>query len=63
MPNQSKEEWKALRQLTADNGMALVVVDRQEYIKKAKILQKIPTHIGLSLQILPTNTKQSWSMS
>ena len=46
-PNLSKEEWKALKQLktdkecmalTVDKGVALVVMDRQEYIKKAKIL-------------------------
>ena len=46
-PNLSKEEWKALKQLktdkeciilTADKGVALVVMDRQEYTKRAKIL-------------------------
>ena len=45
--NLSKQEWKTLKQLktdkdhiiiTADKGVALVVIDRQEYIKKAKIL-------------------------
>ena len=45
-PNLSKEEWKALKQLktdkeciilTADKGLALVVMDRQEYIEKAKM--------------------------
>ena len=46
-PNLSKEEWKALKQLntdkecivlTGDKGVVLVVMDRQEYMKKAKIL-------------------------
>ena len=46
-PNLRKEEWKALKQLnidkdhmvlTADKGVALVVMDRQEYIKKARAL-------------------------
>ena len=46
-PNLKKEEQKALQQLkshrshvilTADEGMALFVMDRHEYIKKAKIL-------------------------
>ena len=45
--NLSKEEWKALKQLKtdkdhivliADKGVALVVMDRQEYIKKARAL-------------------------
>ena len=46
MPNLSKEEWNALKQLktdncmvlTADREVALVVMDRQEYIKKAGAL-------------------------
>ena len=42
-PSLRKEEWKSLKQqktdkecmaLTADKGVALVVMDRQEYIKK-----------------------------
>ena len=46
-PNLSKEEWKALKQLKTDKecivlttykGVSLVVMDRQEYIKKTKIL-------------------------
>ena len=48
-PNLSKEELKALKQLktdkecivlTADKGVALVVMDSQDYIKKAKVLLK-----------------------
>ena len=46
-PNLRKEEMKALKQLktdkdhmvlTADKGVAMVVIDRQEYIQKARAL-------------------------
>ena len=46
-PHLSKEEWKAVKQLktdkecivlTTEKGVVLVVMDRQEYIKKANIL-------------------------
>ena len=51
--NISKEEFKALRELkmdnnrlflTADNGVALVVIDKAEYIKKAEDLLKEKTY-------------------
>ena len=46
-PNLTREEWKALKQLksdkdhiivTADKGLALVNMDRGDYIKKMKEL-------------------------
>ena len=52
----SKEKWKALKQLktdkdhiilTADKGVALVVKDRQDYIKKPGPFWKTPVFIGL----------------
>ena len=48
-PKLSKDEWEALKQLkedknnillTADKGVPLVVIDRQDYIKKARDLLK-----------------------
>ena len=65
-PNLSKEEWKALKQLktdkdhivlTADKGVALVVMDRQKYILKNRPLWKISVLIGLFQQIPLTSTR------
>ena len=61
-PNLRKEEWKALKQLktdkehmvlTADKGLTLVVMDKQECIKKAGYFWKTPTPIGPFQQIPP----------
>ena len=54
--NQTKDEFKAMKELksdrehivlTADKGVALVVMDKNEYIKKMKELWMILTHTGL----------------
>ena len=58
-PNITREEWKALRELkedksrmvlTADKGVALVVMDTAEYKKKAEDLLQQPTY-----QPIPTD--------
>ena len=64
--NMSKEEWKALKQLktdkdhivlTAGKGVALVVMDRQKYIKKPWPFWKTPILIGPFQQIPLTSTR------
>ena len=66
-PNLSKEEWKALRQLksdknciilTADKVVALVVMDRQAYIKKVKILLE-DTNTYRPIPTYPTNQQKT----
>ena len=62
-PNLRKEEIKAIKQLkadkdhmvlTADKGVALVVMDRSDYIKKAKELLD-DTNTYRTIQSDPTN--------
>ena len=64
--NLSKEEWKALKQLKAgkdhivlmaDKGVALVVMDRQEYIKNPGPFWKTSVLTGLFQQIPLTSTR------
>ena len=52
-PNISKEEYQALKQikndnprmvLTADKGMSMVVMDKEEYIQKSEELLQQPTY-------------------
>ena len=43
--------------LTADKGVVLVVMDRQEYIKKPWPFWKTPIPIGSFQQILPTSSR------
>ena len=62
-PNLTREEWKDIKQLesdkdcivvTADKGVAVVVMDRNEYIKKMKnLLEDTITYSPLSMD--PTN--------
>ena len=66
-PNLTREEWKALKQLksdkdqiivTVDKGVALLVMDRSEYIKKMKgLLEDTITY--RSLNIDPTNKQKN----
>ena len=55
-PNISKEEWKAIKELrsdkehlvlTADKGVALVVIDKKDYIQKMQKLLEDKTLTGL----------------
>ena len=55
-PNITREEWKALKELkedksrmvlTADKGVALVVMDTAEYKKKAEDLLQQPTYMPI----------------
>ena len=64
--NLSKEEWKALKKLKAgkdhivlmaDKGVALVVMDRQEYIKNPGLFWKTSVLTGLFQQIPLTTTR------
>ena len=66
-PNISKEEHYAIHQLkkdttrmvlTADKGVCLVVVDKEDYIKKSEELLLKPTYKILP-QIPPQNTRTS----
>ena len=66
-PILSKEEWKAIKYLksdrdctisTADNGAALVVMNRSDYIKKMKeLLEDTSTYRPLNMD--PTNKQKS----
>ena len=62
-PNISKEEWKAIKELrsdkeclvvTADKGVALVVMDKKEYISKMNQLLE-DTNTYRLLKMDPTN--------
>ena len=53
-PNISKEEWKAIKELrtdkdclvlTADKGVALVVIDKKDYTKKMNQLLEDKHHL------------------
>ena len=64
--NMRRDEWKALRQLktdkecmvlTADKGMALVVMVRHEYIKKPGHFWQTPVPIGPFQQIPPLSSR------
>ena len=59
-PNISKEEYQALKQMkkdntkkihTADKGVSMVVMDKEEYIQKSEELLQQPTY-----KILPTDS-------
>ena len=56
-PNLSKEEWKAIKELrsdkeclvlTADKGVALVVIDKKDYIQKVQKLLEDKKHLQVS---------------
>ena len=66
-PNINKEEYQALKQLkkdntrmvlTADKGVSMVVMDREEYIQKSEELLKQPNYKS-SKQTQQTNTETS----
>ena len=55
--NITKEEWKAIGELkrdnsrlilTADKGVALLVMDKEDYVQKAKELLDQPTYRSIS---------------